>query len=148
MTESLILGLSSGSACLATCGMVMFPYLMAGSAGVKKIVVDLIENDSQINHDFNPDNGPIIKKLFQDVGAPETTLQLGYNTSKPTIGKANSETVPQTIVTEESLSLQEIEEDMIKKALIKHKGKRKNAAKELGISERTLYRKINEYNIH
>ena len=41
MTESLILGLSSGSACLATCGMVMFPYLMAGSAGVKKIAIDL-----------------------------------------------------------------------------------------------------------
>jgi hypothetical protein len=41
MTDSLILGLSSGSACLATCGMVMFPYLMAGSAGVKKIAIDL-----------------------------------------------------------------------------------------------------------
>ena len=41
MTDSLILGLSSGSACLATCGMVMFPYLMAGSAGVKRIVIDL-----------------------------------------------------------------------------------------------------------
>ena len=36
---------------------------------------------------------------------------------------------------------------MIKKALKKHKGKRKYAAQELGISERTLYRKINEYNI-
>lgn len=41
MTDSFILGLSSGSACLATCGMVMFPYLMAGSAGVKKIAIDL-----------------------------------------------------------------------------------------------------------
>jgi Cytochrome C biogenesis protein transmembrane region len=41
MTDSFILGLSSGSACLATCGMVMFPYLMAGEAGVKKIVADL-----------------------------------------------------------------------------------------------------------
>ena len=41
MTDSLILGLSSGSACLATCGMVMFPYLMSGSAGVKQIAVDL-----------------------------------------------------------------------------------------------------------
>jgi uncharacterized membrane protein (DUF485 family) len=41
MTDSLILGLSSGSACLATCGMVMFPYLMAGSAGVKRIAIDL-----------------------------------------------------------------------------------------------------------
>jgi hypothetical protein len=41
MTDSFILGLSSGSACLATCGMVMFPYLMAGSAGVKNIAIDL-----------------------------------------------------------------------------------------------------------
>jgi hypothetical protein len=41
MTESLILGLSSGSACLGTCGMVMFPYLMAGSSGVKRIAFDL-----------------------------------------------------------------------------------------------------------
>jgi uncharacterized membrane protein (DUF485 family) len=41
MTDSFILGLSSGSACLATCGMVMFPYLMAGSAGVRRISIDL-----------------------------------------------------------------------------------------------------------
>ena len=41
MTDSFILGLSSGSACLATCGMVMFPYLMAGVAGVKRIAADL-----------------------------------------------------------------------------------------------------------
>jgi hypothetical protein len=41
MTDSFILGISSGSACLATCGMVMFPYLMAGEAGVKKIIIDL-----------------------------------------------------------------------------------------------------------
>ncbi len=115
---------------------------------LKKIVVDLIENDAQINQDFHPENGSIIKKLFQDVGVPETTLQLGYNTSKPTFVNPKEDIAPQTIAAEESLSLQEIEEDMIKKALIKYKGKRKSAAKELGISERTLYRKINEYNIH
>ena len=51
------------------------------------------------------------------------------------------------IEVEETLSLQDKEIDMIKKALRKHKGKRKYAAKELGISERTLYRKINEYKI-
>jgi transcriptional regulator with PAS, ATPase and Fis domain len=54
---------------------------------------------------------------------------------------------PQVIEVEETLSLQDKEIDMIKKALRKHKGKRKNAAKELGISERTLYRKINEYHV-
>lgn len=41
MTDSFILGLSSGSACLVTCGMVMFPYLMSGSAGVRRITTDL-----------------------------------------------------------------------------------------------------------
>lgn len=47
----------------------------------------------------------------------------------------------------ESLSLQDTEIDLIKRALRKHNGKRKNAANELGISERTLYRKIKEYDI-
>ncbi len=48
---------------------------------------------------------------------------------------------------EESLSLEEQEKELIEKALAKHRGKRKSAARELGISERTLYRKIKEYNI-
>ena len=47
----------------------------------------------------------------------------------------------------ETLSLEEHEKEMIIKALEAHKGKRKDAAKALGISERTLYRKINEYGI-
>ncbi|MCK9400379.1 MAG: sigma-54 dependent transcriptional regulator [Bacteroidales bacterium] len=50
-------------------------------------------------------------------------------------------------VIEESLSLEKKEIDMIYKALEKYNGKRKNAARELGISERTLYRKIKEYDI-
>jgi len=114
---------------------------------LKKIVVDLIDNDSQMNQDFQPENAQLIKKLYQDVGAEETTIQLGYNTSTPKVLTNNNESKTMVIQAEENLSLQEIEEDMIKKALLKHKGKRKNAAKELGISERTLYRKINEYNI-
>ncbi len=115
---------------------------------LKKIVVDLIENDNQLNQDFQPENAPLIKKLYQEVGSPETTLQLGYNNTTPTFVKTKDEQPIQAVITEENLSLHEIEEDMIKKALTKHKGKRKNAAKELGISERTLYRKINEYNIN
>ncbi len=50
-------------------------------------------------------------------------------------------------ITEESLSLADKEIEMIRKALERHKGKRKHAANELGISERTLYRKIKEFNI-
>ena len=52
------------------------------------------------------------------------------------------------IEVEESLSLTEKEKEFIQKALVKHKGRRKQAAKELGISERTLYRKMNEYGLH
>ena len=46
-----------------------------------------------------------------------------------------------------SLSLEDKEIELIKKALEKHRGKRKYAAEELGISERTLYRKIKEHNL-
>jgi transcriptional regulator with PAS, ATPase and Fis domain len=48
---------------------------------------------------------------------------------------------------EESLSLEDREKELIQKALEKHRGKRKYAALELGISERTLYRKIKEYQL-
>ncbi len=48
---------------------------------------------------------------------------------------------------EETLSLEEVEKEMIRKALIRHKGKRKDAAEDLKISERTLYRKIKEYGL-
>ncbi len=58
------------------------------------------------------------------------------------------EPIQESEIIEESLSLQKKEIDLIKKALEKHNGKRKNAARELGISERTLYRKIKEYDIN
>ncbi|MNR15400.1 DNA-binding transcriptional regulator DhaR [compost metagenome] len=48
---------------------------------------------------------------------------------------------------QESLSLEDRERELIQKALDKHRGRRKYAAEELGISERTLYRKIKEYDI-
>ena len=53
----------------------------------------------------------------------------------------------QEIIPQESLSLQDKEIEMIKNALEKHKGKRKGAASELGISERTLYRKIKQFEL-
>ena len=48
---------------------------------------------------------------------------------------------------EESLNIMDKEKELIIKALKKHKGKRKDASMDLGISERTLYRKLKEYNI-
>ena len=59
----------------------------------------------------------------------------------------SKEDIPNAEEIEDSLSLMDMEKQMIKKALVKHQGRRKNAAEELGISERTLYRKIREYDI-
>ncbi len=59
----------------------------------------------------------------------------------------NRDTYDSMEIIEESLSLEDMEKDMIKKALKKHNGRRKDASVDLGISERTLYRKIKQYEI-
>ena len=53
----------------------------------------------------------------------------------------------ETVEENDTMSLEDVEKDMIKKALERHNGRRKNAAADLKISERTLYRKIKEYNL-
>lgn len=59
----------------------------------------------------------------------------------------HEEETPEHVEVEETLSLEDKEIEMIRKALKKHRNKRKYAAQELGISERTLYRKIKEYRL-
>lgn len=71
----------------------------------------------------------------------------GEVAEQPFIIETNAETYDSMEVVEESLSLEDMERDMIKKALEKHKGRRKDAAIDLGISERTLYRKIKQYDL-
>lgn len=104
--------------------------------GVKKIVADIIQGKKITETDLtaNADHPTYNDMLSQE----NTTLQV----HRPII--SHQQPIHEI---EESLSLEEKEKDFIKKALERHKGKRKNAAKELGISERTLYRKINEYKI-
>jgi len=69
-------------------------------------------------------------------------VKLGYNPPRESRVIEDTEEV-----IEESLSLSDREKELIKKALDKNNGKRKLAAAELGISERTLYRKIKEYRL-
>ena len=66
--------------------------------------------------------------------------------AKPMVGEA-SEVQDTEEYVEENLSLDEVEKEMIRKALERHHGKRKSAANDLKISERTLYRKIKEYGL-
>ena len=94
-------------------------------------------------------NANLLSKISSDdmssmqTGDPNVTLQ--PHISHPVVKVSPIQ--PHENV-EESLSLEEKEKEFIKKALLKYKGKRKLAARELGISERTLYRKMNEYGIH
>jgi transcriptional regulator with PAS, ATPase and Fis domain len=111
---------------------------------LKKLVVELLQNGG--NMEFQEDNAQIINKLYNEVGSASKNENQVQIIHKP---EQNIKDIHEHAeVVEESLSLEERELELIKKAIEKHRGRRKNAAKELGISERTLYRKIKEYNIN
>lgn len=111
---------------------------------LKKIVIDIMEKGTA-NLEFKENNAHLIKKLY-DVAEPAVESPIGN--PKIDINRVQDDDIQDTEeIIEESLSLEEKEIEMIKKALSKYNGKRKYAANELGISERTLYRKIKEYNV-
>src|SRR5207342_339015 len=68
-------------------------------------------------------------------------------TTQPVFINQKGEDIHHHEAIEESLSIMDKEKELIIKALKKHKGKRKDASSDLGISERTLYRKLKEYDI-
>jgi transcriptional regulator with PAS, ATPase and Fis domain len=115
---------------------------------LKKLVVQVLKADSGSTIS-SEDKEKIISRLYKDI-TPEINKMLPEPASEvnqfthPLKSKPNYQ---EAIEVEESLSLEDKEKEMIKKALEKHRGKRKYAAQDLGISERTLYRKIKEYNI-
>jgi len=85
-----------------------------------------------------------LKKITFDLIQKEGNTEI-MNTINPSVFDDNN--ANNTIEVEESLSLFDQEKRLIEKSLLKHKGKRKNAAAELGISERTLYRKLKEFGL-
>lgn len=117
---------------------------------LKKLVAEILQNGGNTAH-IMEDNTHYINQLYQDV---DQTNNHDPQQAQLTIKKP-SQNAPvdynyahDAEEVEESLSLIDKESDLIKKALKKHKGKRKFAAQELGISERTLYRKIKELNLN
>ena len=81
---------------------------------------------------------------------PTTVTPIGNTASIPVLHPgfpSNSTAIQEHEEIDESLNIMEKEKELILKALKKHKGKRKDAALDLGISERTLYRKLKEYDI-
>ncbi|MDD2293364.1 MAG: sigma-54 dependent transcriptional regulator [Bacteroidales bacterium] len=109
--------------------------------------------DAHANADYTGDRDIIFKILFQlrkDVD--DLKAQMGEGEVQDDSSSQTSLVNPLLIKPEDikevdHFSIQEVNADLIKKALEKHGGKRKAAAEELGISERTLYRKIKELGI-
>ncbi len=114
---------------------------------LKKVVHNIVNGGGSVSAMPHDDLQTINRLYRSDDSYPVIANTSDVKVHNPIIVKDNADGFSQPIMVEESLSLQDKEIDMIKKALKKHKGKRKYAAQELGISERTLYRKINEYHI-
>lgn len=111
---------------------------------LKKLVADIIQNGGNAA-DFKS-NQQVINQLYRDIDMPGNN-SAQVDPHKLVIHQPHDksyEITHEAEEVEESLSLIDKESDLIRKALKKHKGKRKLAASELGISERTLYRKIKE----
>jgi transcriptional regulator with PAS, ATPase and Fis domain len=110
-----------------------------------KTIVGGIIKDEGVSKDNQQYNKHLIDKLHENIdtiGSQVEHFETQHSNEPRFI-----EPIQESEIVEESLSIQDKEIDLIKKALSKYHGKRKKAANELGISERTLYRKIKEYDI-
>ncbi|MDD2675442.1 sigma-54-dependent Fis family transcriptional regulator [Flavobacterium petrolei] len=120
---------------------------------LKKLTLELIQNGGSKVQETNQN---LIKKIY---GSKENDSEIDFEEEPRAslIASQNNEDLYQehddnylfaeTVEEEETLRLEQKEIEMIKKSLEKNKGKRKAAADELGISERTLYRKIKQFDL-
>lgn len=118
---------------------------------LKALVADLMNRNSSIS--LSDENEAFVKNLSKEVSVP----QMRSSEEKPRnehleyeilqAEKEQEDHFNTHEILEESLSIADNEKELIIKALDKHNNRRKKAAEELGISERTLYRKIKEYDI-
>lgn len=123
-------------------------------ADLKKLTGELMQND-EISEEWKTDNSSLIRRIYdEDSNREVAETNVNGGTYLP-VYQDNVEAEIQTdtfeashdVVEEQPVTLQEKELEMIKNALERNQNKRKDAAEELGISERTLYRKIKQYNL-
>ncbi|MFY7665353.1 sigma-54 interaction domain-containing protein [Flavobacterium sp.] len=121
---------------------------------LKKLTLDLIKNGSAA---VNETQSGLIRKIY---GTEEVETDTDYDDSSLSViqpvttppkkefpSRGDNYVFAETVEEEETLKLEQKEIEMIKKSLEKNKGRRKAAADELGISERTLYRKIKQFDL-
>ncbi|WP_275552663.1 sigma 54-interacting transcriptional regulator [Tenacibaculum piscium] len=117
---------------------------------LKKLTLDLMQNGN--SEEVKEENHGLIERIYQEQKQHKNenfeVIQIQQTATTASIKNAeNNYEYAETIEEDENLSLQEKEIEMIRKSLEKNSNKRKLAAKELGISERTLYRKIKQYDL-
>jgi DNA-binding NtrC family response regulator len=116
---------------------------------LKNLVRGILQTNSD-NITLNESNSNLLERIFEDVEVDNQTenkrTSIQITSQNHLLPKAD-EIEEFNLEEEESLKLADREKELIIKALGKHHNKRKYAALDLGISERTLYRKIKEYNI-
>ena len=118
---------------------------------LKKLTLELMKQET--SEDVQEKNQSLIKKIYGESSndsnlQPLNALPVESQYQENKMDTEESYDYAETIVEEEPLSLLQKEIEMIKTALERSKGKRKLAAEELGISERTLYRKIKQYDLN
>lgn len=111
---------------------------------LKRLVYDLMQKDSDIPHQVEPTTSIVLRNLYEN---NNTDLTVPIKNSSIYHSKEENNIQDTEAMIEESFSIEEKEKELIIKALEKNHGKRKLAAIDLGISERTLYRKLKEYDI-
>ena len=119
---------------------------------LKKMFLEILQNPSIAGQSANFNKESLINELKEDImpssaahvssANPQLTVHLNH--PQPIIIDNESNNHYEV---DESLNIMDKEKELILKALKKHRGRRKDASNDLGISERTLYRKIKEYNI-
>lgn len=128
---------------------------------LKKLTMELMQNgNTSKTQESNKNliqriygNGQDENRMFEDMSRADMLPQSHINRAEPIVEHHDDDDdddnylFAETVEEEETLRLDEREVELIKKALERNKGKRKAAADELGISERTLYRKIKQYDL-
>jgi len=123
---------------------------------LKKLTLELLKTSD--TEKVQEENETLIQKIYGNNGKEQEAEQktaavlhlpepIAETPNMPTVVQEDKYHFAEEIEEEETLSLQDKEIELIKKSLERNRGKRKAAASELGISERTLYRKIKQYDL-
>ena len=112
---------------------------------LKRMFFDVMQNPSVINGNHNFHNEKLLDDYRNEQISP--VIKSGQPVVLNSSNNSNNN-IDEHHEVEESLSIMDAEKELIIKALKKHRGKRRDASSDLGISERTLYRKLKEYNIN